>query len=270
MQPSALPFFLPASPGARFCLYHAPRGVARHAVVFVHAFAEEMNKSRRMVALQARALSLLGVAVLTIDLYGCGDSDGDFGDARWDIWKDDLAAAVRWLKSEVDAPVSLWGQRLGALLALDFAGDSGERFDRFVLWQPVASGETFMTQFLRLKVAAEMLAGGQTGTSKLRARLAGGEPLEVAGYSLAPELVAAIDRQKLAPLARPGNRIHWLEVVSEAGRELTPVAARIVEAWRAVGAEVDVACVPGESFWTTQEITECPALVAATSRIFEK
>ncbi len=52
-----------------------------------------MNKSRRMAALQARAFAAMGFGVLQIDLFGCGDSSGDFSDARWDIWKQDLAIA---------------------------------------------------------------------------------------------------------------------------------------------------------------------------------
>ena len=49
-------FFLPVGDGARFCIHHAPAGPARAAVLHVHAWTEEMNKSRRMSALAARAL----------------------------------------------------------------------------------------------------------------------------------------------------------------------------------------------------------------------
>ncbi len=72
----------------------------RGAVVYVHPFAEEMNKSRRMAALQSRALAAAGFAVLQIDLLGCGDSSGDFGDASWDEWIDDVLLAVRWLRGQ--------------------------------------------------------------------------------------------------------------------------------------------------------------------------
>jgi alpha-beta hydrolase superfamily lysophospholipase len=65
-------FFLPAASGQRFCLFHQPDSLtaARGAVVYVHPFAEEMNKSRRMAALQAKALAAAGYAVLQIDLHG--------------------------------------------------------------------------------------------------------------------------------------------------------------------------------------------------------
>ena len=119
----AEPFFLQADCGRRFCLYHAPQAEkeCRGAFIYVHPFGEEMNKSRRMAALQARAFAAMGFGVLQIDLFGCGDSSGDFSDARWDIWKQDIAGARAWLAERVSAPISLWGLRLGALLALDFA-----------------------------------------------------------------------------------------------------------------------------------------------------
>ena len=44
MHPPAEPFFLDSAHGQRFCLYHAPQGHCRGALVYVHPFAEEMNK----------------------------------------------------------------------------------------------------------------------------------------------------------------------------------------------------------------------------------
>src|SRR6476620_8431972 len=122
----AEPFFLQTDRGRRFCLYHAPRAEkeCRGAFIYVHPFGEEMNKSRRMAAMQARAFAAMGFGVLQIDLFGCGDSSGEFREARWNIWKQDLAVARSWLGNRVAAPVSLWGLRLGALLALDFARSS--------------------------------------------------------------------------------------------------------------------------------------------------
>ena len=64
-------FFLPVGGGQRFCIFHRPHGAeARAALIFLHPFGEEMNKSRRMAALQARALAAAGYAVL------CGEDDG--------------------------------------------------------------------------------------------------------------------------------------------------------------------------------------------------
>ena len=69
-------------------------------MLYIHPFAEEMNKSRRMAALQSRALAQAGYAVLQIDLLGCGDSSGDFGDATWQSWVSDVVLGCQWLRSQ--------------------------------------------------------------------------------------------------------------------------------------------------------------------------
>ena len=175
--------------------------------------------------------------------------------------KDDLAGAHRWLGGRNGTPAVLLGLRLGALLAADYARSPALPLAGLVLRQPVTSGGAFMNQFLRLRLASDMLAGadGATGTAGLRAALAAGEVLEIAGYQLHPALVEALDRLELAQLAPAGLPLHWMEVAASAARPLPPAAARIVEA---LGAQVHH--VEGPQFWATQEMTECPALIAAT------
>ena len=227
-----------------------------------------MNKSRRMAALQARALAARGYAVLLVDLHGCGDSDGDFADARWHHWKGDLAAASAWLTARVERPVGLWGLRLGALLALDYAHTAAQPVAQLVLWQPVTDGAQFLTQFLRLRVAGAMLDQGAPGatTSALRAELAQGQTLEVGGYMLAPEMAASIDALNAAQLS-PSCPTDWLEIVAAPERPLPPGAGRVAASWQRPAVSVQtVACA---QFWSTQEIVECPALIAATIAALE-
>jgi exosortase A-associated hydrolase 2 len=263
------PFFLAAAnhqPGQRFCLYHAPTGPCRGAVLYAPPFAEEMNKARRMAALQARALAQLGYGVLQIDLYGCGDSSGDFGDARWSCWLDDLALGAAWLHQQLEQPLTLWGLRLGALLALDFARRQATP-PAMLLWQPVLSGPQQLTQFLRLRLAAGMLgekeanSGGDTAT--LRARLRDGEPLEIAGYQLAPALAEALDGLDGAQMAPVGGPVHWIEVAGRAGAGPSPATQKVAQGWRERGVDLDLAVVPGLPFWATQEISENAAVIDA-------
>jgi exosortase A-associated hydrolase 2 len=163
---------------------------------------------------------------------------------------------------------ALWGLRLGALLALDYAAAAQRPPAGLVLWQPVLSGHAFMTQFLRLKVAGGMLSGAEAvpaGTAALRAALAGGATLEVAGYDLHPALVQAIDALDAGQLQPRGAPVHWFDIAAEPGRPLAPASARIVEAWRGLGARVQLHQLAGPAFWATPEIAECPALVPATT-----
>lgn len=130
------PFFLDVSGRSCFCLYHPPvrvDAVARGAIVYIHPFAEEMNFSRHMAALQARALAAQGYAVLQIDLLGCGDSAGDFSEASWSAWLADIIAAARWMQSRHTTggvvPLIFWGLRAGCLLAAEAASALEEPVD---------------------------------------------------------------------------------------------------------------------------------------------
>ncbi|MFC4929409.1 hydrolase 2, exosortase A system-associated [Massilia sp. GCM10023247] len=258
-------FFLDTPDGPRFCLYHAPQGACRGALVYVHPFAEEMNRSRRMAALGARALAAQGVGVLLIDLHGCGDSADDFGDATWDGWLRDIAQARAWIEERLGRSAGLWGLRLGALLAVAHAQRAPIPPQRLLLWQPVTNGSGYLNGFLRLRLAGELLAGGSDsgGTEALRETLAGGESLEIAGYTLNPQLAAGIDAADARALG-PRCAISWFEVTAAAGRPLPPAAVRVADTWRLQGSQVDVQQVQGPQFWTAPETIDCPALLEAT------
>ena len=273
------PFFLDTEAGQRFCLYYPAQGAVRGAVLYVHPFGDEMNKSRRMAALQARALAERGYGVLQLDLHGCGDSAGEFAEARWQGWLADLDAACGWLRAQVDAPLTLWGLRLGALLALDFVHAGARPVERLLLWQPVTNGATFLNQFLRLLTANAMLAAGAEGGeadkadkaqggAALRARLLGGEQLEVAGYELAPALAAALDTLDAAKLAPRACPVHWFDAGAPE-RPVAPALERLLRGWREQGVDLHLHRLAFAPFWSTQEITESAELIAATSALFE-
>ncbi len=112
--------FRSGSAGPVFEVLHPPGGTpCRGTVLYVQPFAEEMNKSRRMAALQARQLAGQGFAVLMPDPYGCGDSGDDFSNARGDIWRQGLVQGIHWLRQTYPGPLALWGLRTGCLLVSD-------------------------------------------------------------------------------------------------------------------------------------------------------
>ena len=263
-------FFLATPRGQRLCVFHPPAGAACvGAVLAVAPFADEMNKSRRMFALQARDLAKRGFGVLLLDLEGCGDSDGELRDARWTGWKDDLAAASAWLAARLGAPLYLLGLRTGALLALDFARGP-TAVAGIVLWQPVASGEAFLTQLLRLKLAGDMLAAGAvSGTAALRAALSAGAVLEIGGNDIGGALAADLAAQDLLSLAPSGFPVTWFELVGTSDRPMPAAAGRIADAWRCAGVSLVTATLAGPPFWSTQEISECAALLEATGAALE-
>lgn len=262
------PFFLESPRGPLFCLYLTPANKsASHGIIYLHPFAEEMHKSRRMAALQARAFARAGYAVLQIDLTGCGDSVSDFGDATWESWREDAHAAHTWLTSQVPGPITLWGLRIGASLAVDIA-PSLQNISRLLLWQPVINGDQFLTQFLRIKLASEMLSEGQaqSSTKELQAKLDAGEPVEVGGYLLSSDIARSLTKLKLAEMTPP-CKVEWIEIGSRDTDDIAPAGQRVVEAWRTAGIMVHTQTVLGDPFWITQEITECLRLMETTMKV---
>ena len=266
-------FFLPASSGdtsQRFCVFHPAQHELRGRVVYVHPFAEEMNKSRRMAAMQARALAAAGFSVLQIDLHGCGDSSGDFGDASWQGWIDDVLRAIEWLRqrdaAHAQAPLWLWGLRAGCLLTAEAATHLDEP-SNLLFWQPAVAGKLLLQQFLRLKLAGDMLGGNNKGLMEAtRQQLAQGHAIEVAGYTLSPLLANGLEQSQLKPpqLSR-SCRLEWFELTTRDDAALSPVATQTLAKWTAASYQSRNHLVQGPAFWQTSEIEDAPNLIAATT-----
>ncbi len=279
MQPEA--FFLPLKLtgskqiSQRFCLYYpAQRDIELGLVIYVHPFAEEMNKARRMAALQSRAFAQAGFSVLQIDLLGCGDSSGDFADATWRNWVYDVVQGCRWLLSHRAGPSAsgdstlwMWGLRAGCLVAVEAARELNHSCN-FLFWQPPATGKPLLQQFMRLKAAGNMLDGQSKGVMEImRKTLANGSTVEIAGYMLSPALASGLEQADLSPpnSIGAGCRLEWFELSKRDDFGLSPVSVNTISKWQQAGFHVGSRVVHGPAFWQTSEIEEAPDLVAATT-----
>jgi exosortase A-associated hydrolase 2 len=267
-------FFLDGTAGRLFCVYRPgqsrsrPAGAPAPVVLVLPAFAEEMNKTRRMLSLFAQQAQAAGIGTLIPDLYGTGDSEGDFGEATVERWTDDLGRAAQWLEARTTAPLSVLAVRNGALLAnlLPARRPGGS----LVLWQPVASGRVHANQFLRLRLAGELLAGGgQVDSAALRQELEREGRLEIAGYEVSAALLRGLESLELKQLV-PGRygAIRAFEVGALQPPVVSPALERVLAGWRRDGGDVAGAVVNGDPFWGTTEIATVPALVTATVDAF--
>jgi uncharacterized protein len=266
-------FLLPAGTGYRFCLLRLPanRKVLRGSVLVASPFAEELNKSRRMIALAAERIAASGYAVLEIDSLGCGDSSGDFSDATWEEWISDLKNGHEWLARHYPAPMWIWGVRAGALLAVA-ALKHIDGTPNLLLWQPVVSGRQHLMQFLRMKSAGDFFgeAGKRSGTQELFTQLTDGETLEIAGYVLTPQVALGLAAADLQLPDGFRGRIVCLELGPASTGDSTPALASCVRAWQKTAASVSSETVNGVTFWQTQQISEAPELIEVTlSRLLE-
>jgi exosortase A-associated hydrolase 2 len=225
-----------------------------------------MNKSRRMVTLLAERLCASGVGTFVFDLYGTGDSAGDFADATWAGWKDDLRRAVGWLLDYGVERVILLGLRLGALLASDTLDALPKRPTRLIFWQPVANAELFLSQFLRIRLAASLTSQSvrRETTSDLRARWLTGKNVEVGGYEVSAQLAGALDDLRLPGLlSADAPPVSWFDLAPQSDKS-SPAVQRVLDELHRNGVTVEARVVIGQPFWALQEIEVVPDLLELT------
>lgn len=261
-------FFLDGVAGKLFCtgMLHEQGKQPRRKVLILPPFAEEMNKSRHILAALAAAIGDAGHDVLMPDLFGTGDSAGDFSEATLDTWRADLEVAIERL--EPRDSLELIGLRAGALLAADIAGRHKVR--SMTLLQPLVDGKQQLTQMLRLRLAGGLMGGGEKETAaQLRQRLAAGECLEIAGYGLSGRLATDLEQLGLEKSPPVGvEQVHWIEVIPQPDRSLLPVSQRVIDGWREKDVAIDSAVIVCDQFWATQEIAPCRAIVDETMKHF--
>lgn len=266
-------FFLPTRNGSLFCLYHAPQGpVQRGQVLHLHPFAEELNTCRRVSAQFARALAEEGFAVLQFDMYGCGDSEGDFGEATWATWRNNAQDALAELRQRAGepteaAPLWLWGVRSGALMSANILQDMTAPC-HVLWWQPVVSGQQVLQQWLRLDAAKAWLGQGPSGKALSPSeQLKQGQTVYVAGYPITPALAQSLTAATLqtgVPAVRADTRLLWMDLTASESDELPPAVTRHARIWQNADWSVTthaLACAP---FWQQFGDSDAPALAQAS------
>lgn len=149
MAAEATWFGPPARPLAGWL--HVPDdGLVRGAVAVCPPLGLEYVPSHRALRTLSERLCSRGFAVLRFDWDGTGDSAGSLEDPDRLVA---LTASVGWaldtLRDVVsDGPMALIGLRMGATLAAHFLSGSEPEPDvrALVLWDPCASGRTFLRQ----------------------------------------------------------------------------------------------------------------------------
>lgn len=205
------PFYFGRADRPLFGAYHAAANPhSTKGVVLVHPFGHEYFPAYPALQQLAVRLARADVHVLRFDLYGAGDSGGDFGEGGLEQWQDDLRLAVEELQAMAQVrEVTLVGLRFGATLAW-LACREGRLAQRLALWAPVLDGAGYL---------AEMRALEDNYTSHAlpapREAVARGPRFEVLGYPVSEALEAELAAVDLRPgpaldlptlvVARPGS-----------------------------------------------------------------
>jgi pimeloyl-ACP methyl ester carboxylesterase len=101
--------------GVRIAFRHVKGrgGGTAPTLVFLPGYMSDMMGGKAL-ALEAWAIKH-GHAILRLDYSGCGESDGDFADSTFEIWRDDVVGLIELV---VRGPVILIGSSLGGWLML--------------------------------------------------------------------------------------------------------------------------------------------------------
>lgn len=107
----------------------------KNIVIFCHGFRSSKIGPNRFFVKVARELEKQNISSLRFDQYGCGDSEGDFIDSRFDDWvKTTEEIANDYLSKGYK--VSLLGQSMGGSTVLVVASHLGNKLNSVVAWVP--------------------------------------------------------------------------------------------------------------------------------------
>lgn len=146
------PYYFRLRAGQLFGCYHAsPVTPARDwGVVLSYPVGREYIRFHRSFRELANLLAQEGFLALRFDYYGCGDSAGDFEEARVSQWVRDIGTAIDRVKMDGGiSRICLIGLRLGAALAAT-VGAGRTDVDALVLWDPVIEGRVYVEQLVTL------------------------------------------------------------------------------------------------------------------------
>lgn len=268
----AEPFYLDGPHGKLFAIYHPPQnGIqVKGCFLYIQPLAEEMNRCRQMVAIQAREFSKLGYGCLLLDLYGTGDSEGEYQDGNWDIYLADLNAGLRWITAEGYDHVRLWALRHGAFLALDLVR-AVPALRKLLLWQPVLNGKTAVTQILRIALAGSLSERDKISMTELRNRIQKDTAVELSGYETSAFLLSVLETKHISNYYGLADlEIQWFDVLASKEQNRSKESIQVEQNWREAGAQIHYEPVIGPAFWQVWERVVANHLIERTSAWAQK
>lgn len=140
-------FRLETSDGQKLGAWYLPGREQAPVVVLLHG----NGGSRTTCIDQALLLQEAGMAVLLPTLRAHGDSTGEMNDYGYSA-RQDVIAAVNWIRKKEDRPLVIWGQSLGSAAALFAAKELGTQVQGYILECPFADLRTAVRNRTRLRL----------------------------------------------------------------------------------------------------------------------
>ena len=150
-----LPLFFGNGTQRLFGAYHEPDGASAPArpVLLCSPIGHEYMRSYNIIRQLAEQLAAAGHPVLRFDWSGHGDSMGAPSETSIDTWLGNIGIAIEELqKLSRQSTVTIAGLRFGATLAC-LAACKMPDIKAVVLWDAVASGQTYLDEVQKLHTA---------------------------------------------------------------------------------------------------------------------
>lgn len=130
---------------------------ARAAVLLCPSLGLEAVCAGRTYRVLAERLAAAGFAAMRFDYDGTGDSAGSAEDPkRVEAWQRSIEEGARFLRSTGASSLAIVGMRIGATLSASVADACG--LDALVLWDPCATGRTYLREQQALRAMHVRLA----------------------------------------------------------------------------------------------------------------
>jgi len=185
------------------CYSSSDNCVNKSGILIIQPFAEEQVIMQRALYNLANDLANNDIPVCRFDLFGQGDSNGDFNNANINEWKTNILDAIDTFKQTYQlTEIILCGFRFGATLALLTTNNNSNDVHRLILIEPITHGKQYIESVLRTNLTYQMVTYGEILYTRdiLIDRLRSGESINIDGYLISGELfcqICDIDLTKL-------------------------------------------------------------------------
>lgn len=147
-------------------ILHRPDGEGdAPGIVMLHGFTGQHIEDKRLFVQAARHLAAAGFAVLRMDFYGSGNSDGGFEEMTVLTEVEDAVVMIDWISAQpgIDAGrIGVIGLSMGgAVMALLAARD--DRVKAIVFWNALSQPELHFGEYARTGPEAGIVGGMRLG-----------------------------------------------------------------------------------------------------------
>lgn len=238
-------------------------------VLIAQPFTEECILMHRALYNLNRELNHAGLPVCRFDLYGQGDSEGDFKDANLNTWKVNLIDAYNYFKRKLRlTEVVFCGFRFGATLTMSVANEF-ESEDKFILVDPIIKGQQYIDNVLRTNLSYQMVTYGKVNVTRetLIKQLNDGEYVNIDGYLLNGEMYNQIGNLNLQDITH--NNINVLVLNYSKNLSSYPGSLkRYCDYLRSQNCNVKSQTLPDPTSWKASELY-CMQLTNTSHEICE-